>query len=161
MISAAILIPALSFAWPDAIVGVGFVALTTAAFALLAMMLVTLRHADAYEWDADFRTLPTPARLPLKFAWWVGTAFLIIANIAFIFTTNSTSIPAANARFAMSLVAGIGAFLALIPMRVFPGILTTAVLMVWLAIILIAILRGTYGIIARIIRWARRSSINR
>lgn len=156
MLSAGILVPAFSLEWPAALTAVGFIILSIAALLLLTMMFVTLKNADAYEWDADFSTLPTLIRWPLRFAWWVGTVFLVIANIAFIFTTNSTSIPAANARFAMSLLAAIGAFLALFPMKVIPGIPTTTLLIGWLTIIAIAILRGAYGIIARIIRWTRR-----
>lgn len=142
--------------WALALVSV---LLTVAALALFIMMCSTLRHEHAYSWDADFRQLPTHVSWPLRLGTWIGAALIIVANLTIILIGESGgSAPLENARFAMSLLAAVGAFVTFLTTGSVPEIAFVALFVLWGLIVVMALLRGIYGFFAGLIRRRKPSA---
>lgn len=128
-----------------------FAMLMSAALSLLAMALYTLPRHEAYDWSADLSALPAVIRWPLQVGTWAGQAVVLLVMLC-IALTSSGSTPEGGARFAMSVVAVIGAIVTLFTSFFVPPALMIALLAVWGAVVLIALLRGTYSVIVAIMR---------
>lgn len=123
--------------------------LALSALSLLAMLMYTLPREDAYDWEADFSALPAVAHWPLQLGTWAGQLVVLLVML-WIALTSSGSTPSGGARFAMSVLAVLGALVTLTTVQPAPVII--ALLAVWGAVIVVALLRGIYGFVAGLVR---------
>lgn len=129
------------------------VLLAVAGVMLLAMSVITLRRDAAYDGDADFADLHPLLRWPVTIGSWVGAAITAVAGLALLFNSSAaTGLPDASTRFAMSIVAIVGAGATLFASPVLPESALIALLCVWAAIVVLALVRGTYGLVRGLFR---------
>lgn len=153
LVSPVVLLSGYFLRGPLWILQIGYVLLALAAITLLTMFTRTLPRQSAYDWDADFRVFPPLLQWPLRVGTWLGGAVILIANIGMLFTGGAyTDIPGANARFAMSLLALIGAFLTLLSWPAVPEAAMYGLLIAWGLVVAGALLRGIFGFFADLFR---------
>lgn len=130
-----------------------FALLTVAAIALLTMSVVTLPHRHAYEWDADLDALPPVWRWPVRVGTWIGMAAVLVTGVVLVFGAGPASdLPNSGARLAMSIVAVLGAIVTLFTAAAVPPAALLGLVCVWCAVVVILLVRGICGLIARLVR---------
>lgn len=153
LLSVAVLVVGFFLRGPLWVLQFGYLLLALAAITLLTMFARTLPRQSAYDWDADFRVLHPLLQWPLRVGTWLGGAVILIANIGMLFTGGAyTAVPGANARFAMSLLALIGAILTLLSWPAVPEAALYGLLIAWGLVVVGALLRGLYGFFADLFR---------
>lgn len=152
-VAAAIAIPSVFLAPLGWLPVTAFVLLTVAALALLTMSVVTLPHRHAYEWDADLDALPPVWRWPVRVGTWIGVAAVFVTGLVLVFGAGPGSdLPSSGARFAMSIVAVLGAIVSLATAAAVPPWAFIGLLCVWCAVVVIVLMRGICGLVARLVR---------
>lgn len=121
------------------------------ALSLLAMALYTLPRDEAYDWSADLSAFPAVIHWPLQAGTWAGQAVMLLVML-WVALTSGGSTPEGGARFAMSVLAVLGAITTLFTAFFVPASLMIAPLVVWGAVVVVALLRGIYGAVAALVR---------
>lgn len=148
---AALLAPAGILTGTAWLLTLAFSMLMLSALSLLAMVLYTLPRNEAYDWSADLSALPAWIRWPLQVGTWAGQAVVLLVTL-WVGLTSGGSTPEGGARFAMSVLAVLGAILTLFTSFFVPAPLAIALLALWAAVVVIALLRGIYGVVAALVQ---------
>lgn len=130
---------------------VAWLLLAIAALSLLTMAVYTLPRNEAYDWSADLTVFPAVIRWPLQAGTWAGNGAVLLVFLWLALTSVGGS-PEVGARFAMSMVAVVGAIVTLIASVFVPATLMYALVILWGAVVVVALLRGIYGIVAALVR---------
>lgn len=149
--AAALLAPIGHFTGEAWLLTAAFSLLPVSALSLLTMVLYTLPREEAYDWNADLCVFPAVIRWPLQAGTWAGQAVVLLVML-WIALTSSGSTPEGGARFAMSVLAVLGAITTLFTAMFVPASLMIALLVVWGAVVVVALLRGIYGVVAAMVR---------
>lgn len=149
---AAIAVPTALAAGPTSLLTVAAALLLVGACALLAMMLVTLARRDAYDAQPTLETLPALVAWPIRVGWWIGGAVIFLAQLVIALTTPGGGDVRTSSRFAMSLMAVFGMVASLFTAPVLPDAALLGLFGLWGAVIVVAVVRGACGWIARAAR---------
>lgn len=154
-VGAVIAVPTALLEGPAVVTVIAYGLLVVAALLLLALMIWTLPRKDAFDQKTDFDRLPPVARWPIRVGWWIGGVATAIVVSFLAFTTAGGGPTRASSRFAMSLMAVLGALATFFTVTAVPQGVWLAALSLWGAVIVLAIGRGLYGLAAALVREIR------
>jgi len=149
---AVIAVPTTLLAGPPFALTIACVLLVIAAVSLLVLMIVTLPRADAFDEAGPPRDLHPILAWPMRVGWGIGALIIGLALLGITLTTPGGGVASASSRFAMSLLAVFGMMATLFAAHALPAAALLTLLSLWGAVILLAIVRGIVGFVARLVQ---------
>ncbi|WP_043360843.1 hypothetical protein [Microbacterium testaceum] len=148
-VGAAVAIPVGVLSGPPSAAWGAYVLLLAAELLLLATMILTLGREDAFEGVESLARVPAVLAWPLRVGCWIGGLVASLATVVMVVSAPSTEYPSTGSRVALSLMAAVTLVAALFTGARVPGVAVGVLAAVAGLVVLIGVVRGVVGLVAR------------